>query len=98
MIGRILAFTVSLLLLAVCVAIAMGFVSIVGSEIVPAVAVGSFNVETESMILNRVWHGNEIYGILTIYLVLIACLAVAAYWLIRKAFRRLPGKAEAGTA
>jgi hypothetical protein len=86
MIGRILAMAASLLLLAVCAAIAMGVVSIVGSEIAPAVAAGSLSVATDTMILNHVWRGNEVYVILGIYVVLVPVLAFFAFRMARKAF------------
>lgn len=41
--------------------------SLVASEVMPAVAQGSLDVETNTMILNRVWRGNEIYVLLAAY-------------------------------
>lgn len=83
--ARIVAGVGALLLAAASLGIAMGIVSIVSSEVVPAVAAGSFRVATDTMILNRVWHGNEVYVILGIYLALVPTLAFFAFRLSRKA-------------
>jgi hypothetical protein len=55
----------------------MVVVSLVQSEVVPALAAGSFNIQTNSMILNRVWEGNELYWLLAAHATLVLALAVA---------------------
>jgi hypothetical protein len=49
---------------------------LVESEVIPALAAGSFNIETNSMILNRVWEGNELYWLLAAHATLVLILAV----------------------
>ena len=61
---------------------------IVSSEIMPALRNGSLNVESETMILNIVWEGNEIYILLAAYLLLAAACGYGAYRLIRNAVRK----------
>ena len=57
---RVLAAFASIVLLAWIAFHAMVIVSLVQSEVIPALAAGSFNIQTSSMILNRVWEGNEL--------------------------------------
>jgi hypothetical protein len=73
---RVFAAFVSIALLAW-----MGFhsfviVILVQSEVVPALAAGSFNIQTSSMILSRVWVGNELYWLLGAHATLVVILAV----------------------
>jgi hypothetical protein len=56
---------------------AMVIVSLVQSEVLPALAAGSFDIQTNSMILNRVWEGNELYWLLAAHATLVLVLAVA---------------------
>jgi hypothetical protein len=62
-------------------------VSLVRAEVVPALAAGSFNIQTSSMILNRVWEGNELYWLLaghaTLVLILAVVFALSARFAIR---------------
>jgi len=62
-------------------------VSLVQSEVVPALAAGSFNIQTSSMILNRVWEGNELYWLLAAHATLVVILAVAFALSVRFAIR-----------
>jgi hypothetical protein len=48
---------------------------LVDLHVMPAVRKGSLSVDTSTMILNRVWHGNEIYIILAAYVVLAGIFA-----------------------
>jgi hypothetical protein len=52
-------------------------VHLVQSEVLPALAEGSLNIQTNSMILNRVWEGNELYWLLAAHATLVLVLAVA---------------------
>jgi ABC-type Na+ efflux pump permease subunit len=52
-------------------------VHLVQSEVLPALAAGSFNIRTNSMILNRVWEGNELYWLLAAHATLVLVLAGA---------------------
>ena len=61
--------------------------SLVSSEVSPAVANGSLNVETSTMILNRVWEGNEIYLLLAIYTLLACMFFFGARIAVRKAIK-----------
>jgi hypothetical protein len=53
------------------------------SEILPAIRQGSLSVGGNSIILNTLWEGNEIYGLLFAYLVLAAGFAYGAYRVLR---------------
>ncbi|MFK8051532.1 MAG: hypothetical protein AB8F65_01060 [Woeseiaceae bacterium] len=61
---------------------------LVSSEIMPALAEGSLNVTSSTMILNRVWQGNEIYVLLLAYLLLAFGFAIGAYRALRKVVNR----------
>jgi hypothetical protein len=74
---RVLAAFVSIALLAWLAFHAMVIVSLVQSEVLPALAAGSFDIQTNSMILNRVWKGNELYWLLAAHATLVLVLAVA---------------------
>ena len=58
---------------------------IVASEIMPAVRNGSLNVETNTMILNIVWEGNEIYVLLAAYALAAIAFAYGSIRLLKKA-------------
>jgi hypothetical protein len=66
---------------------AMIIVSLVQSEVIPALAAGSFSIRTNSMILGRVWEGNELYWLLTAHAILVSVLAVVATLTARFAIR-----------
>ena len=51
-------------------------VHLVRAEVIPALAAGSFNIQTNSMILNRVWEGNELYWLLAAHTTLVLILAI----------------------
>jgi hypothetical protein len=73
---RVLAAFASIALLAWISFHAMVITSLVRSEVLPALAAGSFNIQTNSMILNRVWEGNELYWLLAGHATLVLVLAV----------------------
>lgn len=85
---RILYGLISMFLLAATAFFAYIVVYIASADVVPALAKGSFNVETNSRILNILWEGNEIYLILTAYILLGAACAYGAMRLLRKAIPR----------
>ena len=58
-------------------------VFLISSEVLPAVRQGSLSVDTSSLILNHLWEGNEIYVLVSAYL-LIAC--ASAYGAIYSGF------------
>lgn len=62
-------------------------VHLVQSEVVPALSAGSFNIRTSSMILNRVWEGNELYWLLAAHAMLVVVLAVVLTLSARFAIR-----------
>jgi hypothetical protein len=74
---RVFAAFVSIILLAWIGFHIFVIVILVRSEVVPALAAGSFNIQTSSMILNRVWVGNELYWLLGAHAILVVILAVA---------------------
>ena len=59
------------------------------TEVMPSIRKGSLNVETNSMILNILWEGNEIYILLTGYTLLAVGFAYGAIRVFRKAFGQL---------
>jgi hypothetical protein len=73
---RALAAFASIGLLAWMAFHAMVIASLVQSEVIPALAAGSFNIQTNSMILNRVWEGNELYWLLAAHAAVVLVLAV----------------------
>lgn len=75
MLSRILNGVISILLLATGTFLVFIVVYLISTEVMPALDQGSLNVQTSTMILNRVWHGNEIYILLVAYL-LVACASL----------------------
>ena len=61
---------------------------LVSSEVSPAIKKGSLNVESSTMILNRVWEGNEIYVLLAMYVLLACASAYGAIRHVKKAVRK----------
>ena len=61
---------------------------LVSSEVSPAIKKGSLNVETSTMILNRLWEGNEIYVLLAAYILLACAFAYGAIRIVKKAISR----------
>jgi hypothetical protein len=74
---RVLAAVASIALLVWLAFHAWVIVHLVQSEVMPALADGSFNIQTNSMILNRVWKGNDLYWLLAAHATLVLVLAVA---------------------
>ena len=60
---------------------------LVQSEVIPALAAGSFNIQTKTMILNRVWEGNELYWLLAAHATLVLILTVVCVRTTRFAIR-----------
>ncbi len=48
------------------------------SEVWPAMREGNLSIETNTMVLNVLWEGNEIYALLAAYLMLAGALAYGA--------------------
>jgi hypothetical protein len=92
---RVLAAVVSIVLLAWIAFHVMVIAHLVQSEVMPALAAGSFNIQTSSRILNRVWEGNELYWLLAAHATLVLILAVVFARVARFAIRgaRQPGAA-----
>jgi hypothetical protein len=84
---RVLAALTSIVSLALIVVFAMGIVSLVQSEVIPALVAGSFRIQTNSMVLNRMWKGNELYWLLAAYATLVLILAVVFVLTARFAVR-----------
>jgi hypothetical protein len=74
---KVLAAIASIALLAWIAFHVMVIVHLVRIEVLPAFAAGSFNIQTNSMILNRVWRGNQLYLLLAAHAALVFILAVA---------------------
>lgn len=62
------AVSISLLSLCVFFAITAGYLAWL--EVLPVIRQGKLSIETDSMILNILWEGNEIYILLLAYLLL----------------------------
>ena len=70
-----------LLCLSVFFAFTAGYLA--WSEVLPAMRQGNLSVEGDSIILNILWEGNEIYVLLFAYLLLAAGFAYGAYRVLR---------------
>ncbi len=60
-------------------------VYLVSTEIMPAIRNGSLQVETSSMILNVLWEGNEIYILLSAYILIAGGFAYGAIRFLKNA-------------
>ena len=60
---------------------------LVSTEILPAVERGSFSVESSTMILNILWEGNEIYIVLTVYVLLAVACGYGAIRALKRAIQ-----------
>ena len=69
-------------------------VSLVRSEVMPALEAGSLDIQTNSTILNRVWEGNELYWLLAAHATLVLILAVVVTRSARFAIRGTPTDAS----
>lgn len=74
---RFLAVLASSIALAFVVFSSMIIVSLVQSEVLPAFSAGSFNIQTNSRILNRVWEGNQLYWLIAAHATIVLFMAVA---------------------
>ncbi len=88
MLKKLLYGIVGIVLFSVSVFFVAIVASLVSSEISPAVRKGSLNVETSTMILSRVWEGNEIYVLLATYILLACAFAYGAIRIVKKAISR----------
>lgn len=70
MLKRLAYGTVAIALLCLCVFFAVTVLYLAWSEVLPATRQGTLSVETNSMILNVLWEGNEIYILLVAYLLM----------------------------
>lgn len=84
---RVLALLASLALLAWFLFHAWVIMHLVRSEVMPALAAGSFSIQTNSTILNRVWEGNELYWLIGAHAILMAILGAAMTMSVRFAIR-----------
>ena len=85
---RLLYGIVGLVLL--CLSAFFGFITlyVARSEVWPAIQSGRLGVETDTMILNIVWEGNEIYVLFFAYFLLAAGFAYGGYRLVRRSIWR----------
>lgn len=88
MFRKLLVGAAGLALLLLCAFFASITLYVARSEVWPAIGNGTLNVETETMILNIVWEGNEIYVLLAAYALLAAGFAYGAYRAFRAAAAR----------
>lgn len=59
-------------------------VHIFRTDVLPALKSGTLSIETNTMILNRVWEGNELYLLLLAYAVLSCVFAWGGIRLLRR--------------
>jgi len=85
---RLLNGLVSIMLLTISIFFAANVMILISSEVSPAVKQGRLSIETNSMILNRVWEGNEIYVLLAAYILFACAFAYGAIRMGNKAIRR----------
>ena len=85
MLKKLLNGIIGILLLSISVFFVAIVAYLVSSEVSPAIKTGSLNIETSSMILNRVWEGNEIYILLATYTLLAGAFAYGAIRSVKKA-------------
>ena len=88
MLKRAFAALAALVSLAACAFFSMIIVLLVRSEVLPALSAGSFNIQTDARILNRVWEGNELYWLLAAYMAIAVGMGIVATLSARVAFRR----------
>ena len=84
-----LQFGLVVLLLAIGALLSYVAIIVVTDEIVPSVRLGSVAVTTETMILNHVWKGNEIYALVLVY-VAGAVGSFTGSWILIKRWRSGP--------
>jgi hypothetical protein len=78
-------------LLVACGASFVFFTYLIASDtVLPALARGTLSVDTDSMVLNVLWQGNEIYFLIAIYLTAAATFIAAGVLLAKRAIRRRP--------
>ncbi len=73
--------SIPLFLLSIFLFYAIGY--IFRSEVLPTLQSGTLSIATSTMILNRVWDGNELYVLLSAYAALACGFAYAGFRLIR---------------
>ena len=95
---RVLAALASLISLALIVVFTTGIVSLIQSEVMPALTAGSFKIDTDVMVLNRVWKGNELYWLLAAYTTLVLVLIVVCLRTARFAIRGQRGRSAKGAS
>lgn len=86
----------ALTLCAASVVLVFGMAHIIETGVLPAMASGSLDVNMDFYILNHTWHGNQIYILLTTYLILVLGMARAVVLLINRARQVLkqPGQQQ----
>lgn len=77
-----------IVLLSISIFMAAIVLNLISSEVLPAIKQGSLVVETNSMILNHLWEGNEIYVLLASYILMSCASAHGAIRLGIKAIGR----------
>ena len=80
--------TGGVVLLSLCASFGYFAFYIARSVILPAAQSGSLSVESSTMILNILWEGNEIYMLLTAYILLASVFAYGAVRLFGAAIWR----------
>ena len=78
--------SISLLLLCLFFVFFAGYQ--VKSEVLPAIANGTFAIDTETIVLNHVWKGNEIYVLIAAYALLAIVFAYGGIRLAKSLISR----------
>ena len=82
--GRVVRVASSITLFLLSIFLLFAIFYIARTEVLPALQNGTLAIETSTMILNRVWDGNELYLLLWAYAVLACGFAYGGIRLLRR--------------
>jgi hypothetical protein len=87
MLRRLFNVIVGLVLFSVSIFIVVIVAYLVSTEVVPAIEDGSMTIESNVRVLNVLWEGNEIYLLLSAYVLLAVSFAYGAFRTLEKVIR-----------
>ena len=87
MLRRLFNVIVGLVLFSVSIFIVVIVAYLVSTEVVPAIEDGSMTIESNVRVLNVLWEGNEIYLLLSAYVLLAVSFAYGAFRTLEKGIR-----------
>jgi hypothetical protein len=83
----LLYLVLALILASGSLGLTLGIAYIVQIGVMPAIAAGSLDVNTDFLILDHHWRGNEIYILLAIYLFLVLGMTWSATLMVKKVWQ-----------